>query len=145
MRSCRDCSETKPLTQFPDYKDIKGVVRQRLVCRSCFNAMVRSQPSQTKEAKKAAGIKHVYGLTMEQYYELIKDGCEVCGTHEKLCIDHDHSCCPARTKTCGNCIRGVLCDRHNRAEGMLKGNPDEAIALAAYMMKNERIDSNNHR
>lgn len=144
MRLCVDCQIEKDESEYPKYTGTNRKVYCRTRCRPCFNAKVRQQPSQTKEARKATTIRNVYGLTMEQYNGLIKNGCEVCGTHDKLCIDHDHACCPARTKTCGKCVRGVLCDRHNRAEGMLNSNPNEAIALAMYMMRNERVNENHN-
>lgn len=77
-------------------------------------------------------FKHRYKITEEQYYELIKDGCAVCGSFEKLHIDHDHDCCPV-LPTCGECIRGVLCQYCNHACGQLNNNPERAERLAQYL------------
>lgn len=61
-----------------------------------------------------------YGITTEQYNALLESqggGCALCGAKvnrggKSLPIDHDHNCCPGRT-SCGKCIRGVLCTKHN--------------------------------
>ena len=45
----------------------------------------------------------------------------------------------ANKGTCGKCIRGVLCGRCNAAEGMLLGDPDRAMQLAFYMLKNTNV------
>lgn len=56
-----------------------------------------------------------YGITIEQYEQLLESqggGCAICAAPEpsnrRLAVDHDHACCPSE-KTCGNCIRGLLC------------------------------------
>ena len=39
-------------------------------------------------------------------------GCAICGKHyqkRKLSVDHNHACCEGR-KSCGKCVRGLLCD-----------------------------------
>jgi hypothetical protein len=42
--------------------------------------------------------------------------CAICRDpfeNQRICADHDHGCCPKLTdqtaKTCGRCIRGLLC------------------------------------
>jgi hypothetical protein len=47
-----------------------------------------------------------------------------------LAVDHDHSCCPADSKSCGKCIRGFLCKTCNSGIGLL-GDSAEILARAA--------------
>lgn len=46
--------------------------------------------------------------------------------------DHDRSCCPTLT-TCGECIRGILCTRCNRAMGMFEDDPALLMSAAEYL------------
>ena len=49
------------------------------------------------------------------------------------CIDHDHNCCSyekshsGHARTCGKCVRGVICGHCNKAEGY---TPRDVIAWA---------------
>jgi hypothetical protein len=51
--------------------------------------------------------------------------CAICGTTDpggrwdQWHIDHDHTCCPG-VRSCGECIRGVLCSGCNRKLGYLE-------------------------
>lgn len=73
-----------------------------------------------------------YGLSLEEYQTMIDNGCEVCGSHTKLHIDHDHTCCKGQN-TCGKCVRGVLCNRHNVALGMVNDSTEELERLIGYL------------
>jgi hypothetical protein len=57
-----------------------------------------------------------YKLTMEKFLEMSKDGCNICGVTQKrnMQVDHDHACCSGEGATCGQCVRGVLCNRCNQ-------------------------------
>ncbi len=90
-----------------------------------------SYNGQPYEKVRANHLRLRFKLTMEQYKEMAKDGCEICGKqglpHKQLHVDHDHNCCPVpkypdgsskHHKTCGKCIRGVLCDRCNGNVGL---------------------------
>jgi hypothetical protein len=46
--------------------------------------------------------------------------CDVCGSTQRLCVDHDHSCCSGKARdACGKCYRGTLCHTCNVAEGWI--------------------------
>ena len=70
-----------------------------------------------------------YGFTVDAYFEMLKAQNEVCyicgdkpsGVKRRLCVDHDHSCCPG-SKTCGKCVRKLLCMQCNVALGAVKDN-----------------------
>ncbi len=82
-----------------------------------------------------------YGITAEQYDALLEaqgGGCALCGAAPKeggknLGIDHDHACCPGRM-SCGKCIRGILCDRHNLGLGLL-GDVAQLQAAIEYLQR----------
>jgi hypothetical protein len=62
-------------------------------------------------------------------------GCDLCGSTERLVFDHDHRCCPnphkySKGKTCGKCLRGILCTVCNTTLGLLK----EEAALMRRML-----------
>lgn len=75
-----------------------------------------------------------HGMNREEYLSFISRGCDVCGGHTDLVVDHNHNCCPGKT-SCGECIRGVLCGACNKAEGFLRSSPELAMRLANYLKK----------
>lgn len=134
MITCTKCGEQRDSSEFPVYKTIGDREYRRKECNLCYWTRMRKWSEENPDSKQRRYVERTWGLTLEQYRELLGGGCEVCGTLEQLTIDHDHECCPTK-ETCGNCIRGVLCNRHNLAEGNLRGDPEEAYALAEYMKK----------
>lgn len=47
-------------------------------------------------------------------------------------IDHDHKCCPGEY-SCGNCIRGLLCNNCNAAIGLFKDSSKYLRLAADYI------------
>ena len=94
--------------------------------------------------QKRTQIMIKYGLSKDIYDEMSKNGCMVCGSFENLSVDHDHSCCEYKRdgKTCGKCIRGILCASCNFAEGRMKSNPDLILKLYKYVKKNQEKKEN---
>lgn len=124
-----------PVEDFPiAYKTDAGKPMRRHRCAPCQNKITKAWKEKNPDAAKRNYVQKTWGIPLESYELFISKGCEVCGTKEDLVIDHDHSCCPTKG-SCGWCIRGVLCRRHNLAEGNLRGNPEEAIKLAEYMKR----------
>jgi len=73
-----------------------------------------------REGQWKAALKYKYGLTVDDYNRLLaeQDGrCAICRgksvKNRRLCVDHDHACCPGG-RSCGKCIRGLLCNQCNR-------------------------------
>lgn len=84
------------------------------------------------DAGRDRNLRARYRMTNEQYEQMLADqggGCAICGSNDRLHVDHDHSCCPGR-KSCGKCIRGILCHSCNTAIGSMEDDQarlEEAI------------------
>jgi recombination endonuclease VII len=107
-----------------------------------------SKRKECKECSKGIKLFVRYGITQEQYNEKLKEQgghCAICPytprPGEVLAQDHDHSCC-ASEKTCGACLRALLCDWCNRGLGYFKDSPEALRAAAAYLEIYERIEVN---
>lgn len=74
-----------------------------------------------------------YGVTPARYAAILAmqgGACAMCETVEgALAVDHDHACCPG-PKSCGKCVRGLLCRRCNLGLGLLRDSP--GILMAGY-------------
>lgn len=97
------------------------------------------------DRQKDTVLKKTYGISIEQYRDLIaaQNGCcAVCKKPETLikkgkllllCVDHDHET---------NAVRGLLCNLCNRAIGLFCDEPDNLEAGAAYLRKHREQRSN---
>ena len=84
-----------------------------------------------------------FHITLEQYDEtLAAQGghCALCPATpdkhvNKLHVDHDHNCCPG-SRSCGKCVRGVLCVNCNSTLGRVEqiGLP-ELVAYCGYRLE----------
>lgn len=48
-------------------------------------------------------------------------------------VDHNHKCCPNPNKTCGLCIRGLLCYSCNYGLGQFKDSVSNLLNAASYL------------
>jgi Recombination endonuclease VII len=96
------------------------------------------------QALAAARFKR-YGITPEQYAEKFQsqDGrCVICGKEESqsnsvdgnLGVDHDHRCCSGR-RSCGKCLRDLLCRRCNALLGLADDDAAVLQAALAYLQR----------
>lgn len=89
-----------------------------------------------KEQWRRYGLKFRYGITQEEYTDLLlrqKGLCALCGTSSQgkkgaaLCVDHDHET---------GQIRGLLCHNCNTGLGKFKDSI-EFLELAIKYLKGE--------
>jgi hypothetical protein len=81
--------------------------------------------------KRREGKFRRYGITPETYVATLATqggGCAICGSKKaggrgEFHVDHDHACCPG-AKSCGNCVRGLLCALCNVALGAFRDDPE---------------------
>lgn len=115
--------------------------------RDCLNCGKEFTPKQRSNAQccspecgvENARLKATYSLTGAQVRKLVAQQDHKCAICRKPFanrgnIDHDHACCPGE-KSCGKCIRGVLCKKCNTAIGMLDDDPDRCFMAAAYLQR----------
>lgn len=87
--------------------------------------------------------EYAYGKTAWDYRDTLRaqgGGCAICKRPprrgddkiERFIWDHDHACCD-RQKTCGKCVRELLCSRCNLIVGLIEcgGAVTEALAYVA--------------
>ena len=70
--------------------------------------------------------RRMFKITPKQFDKVVADQnnkCKICDIEfsRTPTVDHDHACCPG-VKSCGKCIRGLLCNNCNAGLGNLKDN-----------------------
>lgn len=119
---CGKCHRRLPVADFYRHGTSSGGYWGR--CKSCVSRDGRFQR---------------YGLSVEAVSKLLesqRDLCAICGTQFEdgnFRVDHDHSCCPEK-KSCGKCIRGLLCNGCNIALGAL-GDTEESLMRAVKYLR----------
>lgn len=116
-KTCTNCEVEKTLEKdFP--KHGRYADGYSTWCKSCHKKA--SDVSRVKErtekptATRDRKIQEKYKLSPEDYAAKLaeQDGhcalCEAVAGKFRLNVDHDHSCC-STGKTCGRCVRGLLC------------------------------------
>lgn len=100
-------------------------------------AYARGWRRENPRKSRSIDLKKMFGITIEQYDEMLRDQggvCKICGEAERradgagrytnLSVDHCHST---------GRVRGLLCSSCNRGLGFFKDRPDLIDAAAAYL------------
>jgi hypothetical protein len=92
---------------------------------------------------------YVHNITKEQYDSLLAaqhGACAICKQpfSKTPHIDHDHGCCSGK-RTCGRCVRGLLCSTCNPAIALLKDSPALLREAATYLERYKQHGKDQHR
>jgi recombination endonuclease VII len=124
---CKKCKENKPIEEFGIRLDTKS--GRKSWCKSCLR--------RSFEEERKRKLRSAYSLSREEYQQMLTDQQGVCAScHQpetsihhrtgqvmELAVDHCHVT---------DAVRGLLCQRCNRALGLLYEEPEKIRDLLKY-------------
>jgi Recombination endonuclease VII len=152
MKKCNRCGLEKELSSFRLNRARKdGVSTYCSPCEREYQKTRYHNPEKHKQIKmdriiylqnrrdssRKWYLRTTYNISSEQYLEMLQknnDSCWICNEKKDywLHVDHDHSCCPG-SKSCGKCVRGLLCHNCNSMLGHSKDSSDILRKAASYL------------
>jgi hypothetical protein len=92
--------------------------------------------SHVPDSTRGYRLRYLYKMTVEMYEALLssQEGhCALCqatqdSNERRMAVDHNHECCSGQ-RSCGKCLRGILCANCNRKLGFLEALMKEATTL----------------
>lgn len=136
-KTCKGCGEPKLLERFYGRKGNRDGLSN--TCRTCEDVRSRAwqaaNPERTRVTNKRTALRRYYGMTIEQYEEMLlgQDGrCACCGTDKPggpggtLHVDHNH-----RTGK----VRGLICSDCNTGIGKLGDDLNGVANAMAYLQR----------
>lgn len=159
MKRCTSCGREFALDQF--YRGPSGnPVSPCRECKRLWQKRHRAEnPERVRVQRRASyraryeavtrpyKLRKLYGLTELQYLDLLArqgGGCAICavtpeelsrtatGEPKWLAVDHDHACCPG-SRSCGKCVRGLLCSNCNKGLGNFQDDPQLLVIARHYL------------
>lgn len=158
IKYCNGCNEHRPHGDWAKNKSKKDGLATR--CKFCMDKYRQENKARLNQQRKDfywknpkryredasqswldSGRDKNYGLVPGTISELLKYQEFKCGnpacdndiTWNGSAVDHDHSCCP-NSKSCGRCVRGLLCKQCNWALGYVGDNIDKLNGLVDYLL-----------
>lgn len=156
MKFCSRCEKNKDREAFytnPGRRD--GLATYCKECQKEYSKSRYHSPEQHKQRKMSEEankvkrkessrkwyLKSTYSLTIEQYDNMLvsQSGlCEICNTqitsNRFFDVDHDHACCNGY-KSCGKCVRGLVCFNCNSVLGHSKESVPLLLSAVRYIEK----------
>jgi len=135
---CKECISKYMRAHYQNNKEVESAKRRKYYRdnREKYLETVNKYYKGNHEAIRVASACRRRGITIEAYYEMLKQQNHVCAICEKpnnnnkrLAIDHDH--------TTGK-VRELLCDNCNTSLGLLKEDIQRISKLQEYIVKHKK-------
>lgn len=153
LKLCTRCGEEKPRSEFSLSRQATSTQNAvyRSQCKRCQAEQARKWFSEnterSNESRRRFNLANLYGISVAEYQAMVRDQggvCAICredepkqhgrtGKQFRLAVDHCH-------KT--GRIRGLLCQRCNRAMGMFDDDPIVLRRAISYLLRHARRESN---
>lgn len=97
--------------------------------KATHDAWIARNRERAAKSHKFRQLRHRYGLSQDQYESLMRESggkCQLCGSDQRLCVDHCHK---------SSVVRGILCLRCNTAIERIEEIPGFSRLAAEYLEK----------
>jgi hypothetical protein len=138
---CNKCGIKKSLDLFAKGKGYRDGIRN--TCKKCHSDYMvnyyknnddkRIIKNKINSGKDFNWKRHK--ITKEKFDEMVSrysGKCYACKINDASNIDHDHNCCSG-SRSCGSCVRGILCHQCNTALGLVKDSKKTLQRLIEYL------------
>ena len=139
MKVCTVCKQSLHYEHYHKSKQTKDGYGYR--CKECDKKARHKYREENKErfaeVSRRKNLKHRYGITLEQYYEMLQsqdNRCAICNTTENKVIGErrDWNWAVDHCHDTGK-VRGLLCNTCNRALGLFQDNKEILEKAIAYL------------
>lgn len=119
-------------------------VDSRRRCKTCWKSYQKKAKLKLRQENPRHEVdleyQRIYSIPLSRYEEMESQqekACKICGKKrpeggKRLHTDHDHACCSGK-KSCGGCVRGLLCYGCNLVLGIVKDNPALLQKMIDYL------------
>lgn len=134
-KRCPRCGESKPMSEFN--RDRSTASGKSCYCRPCDYARHKDLLGSAyyRRYRKAWELEHRYGLTLDQFHEMIRQQegkCAICRWEANpLVVDHDHAT---------GRVRALLCHKCNRLLGFLGNDPGILQDAVNYLLAHREAE-----
>lgn len=135
-KKCMTCREWKSVDEFGKRADRGDAPLS--YCKECNRGNVQTW-AQSRKGQESR-LRSTFNVSLAWYEAKLEEqgfACALCRrpTSELrniLGVDHDHTCCPT-ARSCGKCVRGLLCFDCNVALGKFRDDIDLLRRAIAYL------------
>lgn len=115
---------------------------QGLMCCNYFRIQRKNTKFCSRDCDRSNSNIARYGISVQDWQAMYIEQKASCVCGEKFDylvklpgVDHNHNCCNSQVKSCGQCVRSLLCSQCNMALGLLKDSPERLELLADYLRR----------